>query len=282
MWKPYKIETEFEITEFYSAFVRMMTPDFKYHGESHDFWEMVYVIEGNSVMYADDRVIKLTKNQMIFHKPMEYHTLCPNEKNADFFIMSFSAKGNFMDRFANKVLFLQPKHTRELLSILEYIKSSNNTPLENASPVAYLYKLKTDKLYSQKLKNLTENFLISLSESDSDAEFIESNETATYRKSINIIENTVYDNLSVPELAEKCNVSIAYLKKIFSKYTGIGIHEYILNTKVTLAKQMLNSGISVTDVAAKLAFSSQNYFSVVFKRKTGISPTEYKKNFLKP
>lgn len=281
MWKPYKVDNEFEITEFYSAFVRMMTSDYSFPGETHDFWEMVYVIDGNAIISADDRIINLTKNQIIFHKPMEFHTLRPSNGNSsEFFIMSFSAKGVFMNKFNNKILFLQPDQTNELMNILEYLKASSTTPLKNASPVAYLYKTKTDKIYAQKLKNLTENFLISISDSEFNPKYIENNETNTYRKAINVVEKTIYETLSVPELARACNVSVAYLKKIFSKYTDLGIHEYILNSKITLAKQMLLSGISVTETSEKLSFSSQNYFSVVFRRKTGLSPTEFKKTKL--
>ena len=42
------------------------------------------------------------------------------------------------------------------------------------------------------------------------------------------------------------------------------------------AKQMLSEGEPVTTVADSLGFSSQNYFSTAFKRKTGVSPSEYK------
>ena len=281
MWEAYKVENEFKITEFYSAFVRMMSSDYVFQGETHDFWEMVYVIDGNAIISADDRVINLTKNQIIFHKPMEFHTLRPaGNKDAVFFIISFSAKGKFMENFVNKILFLQPEQTKELMSILDYLESSNNIPLEKAFPVSYLYKFKTDKKYAQKLKNLTENFLISIADSEFNPNYIETNETKIYRNAINIIENSLDETLSVPSLASKCNVSIAYLKKIFSKYTGLGIHEYILTSKITLAKQMLLSGSSVTEISEKLAFSSQNYFSVVFRRKTVFSPTEYKKAVL--
>ncbi len=281
MWQAYKVENEFKITEFYSAFVRMMSSDYVFQGETHDFWEMVYVIDGNAIISADDRVINLTKNQIIFHKPMEFHTLrTAGNKNADFFIISFSAKGKFMENFKNKILFLQPEQAKELMTILDYLKSSNQTPVENAFPVSYLYRIKTDKKYAQKLKNLTENFLISIADYEFNPNYIETNETKIYRNAINIIESTLSDSLSVPALASKCNVSIAYLKKIFSKYAGLGVHEYILTSKISLAKQMLLSGSSVTEISEKLAFSSQNYFSVVFRRKTGFSPTEYKKAVL--
>ena len=47
--------------------------------------------------------------------------------------------------------------------------------------------------------------------------------------------------------------------------------------KILYAKKLLAGGMGVTEVAEKMSFSSQNYFSVVFKRKVGVSPLQYKK-----
>lgn len=278
MWRPYKIDTEIELKEFYSAFIRTMSPSYVFRGESHDFWEFVYLIDGNAETCADDRIINLSKNHIVFHKPMEFHTLRPkNNKDAVFFIMSFSAKGKGMEKFKDKVFYLGDKQYKNLIDIIDFLKLSNDVPKENTSPVAFLYKMENDKFYGQELKILVERFLISLLNINDDYGKYESNESFTYRQVLNIIENTLNEDISVFELAERCNVSTAYLKKIFSKYTGKGIHEYILELKMTLAKQMLKSGLSVTDVAESLAFSSQNYFSCVFKKRTGFSPSEYKK-----
>ncbi len=277
MWRPYKIDTEIEIKEFYSAFFRNMPSDYVFRGESHDFWEFVYLLEGRAQACVDDRTINLSKNHIVFHKPMEFHTLRPQDnKGASFFIMSFSTKGKGMEKFKDKVFYLGDNQYKNLMEIIEFLKVSNDIPKENTSPVAFLYKIESDKLYGQELKILVERFLISLLKSKEDSKN-ESNEAFTYRQALNIIENTLNENISVFELAERCNVSTAYLKKVFSKYTGLGIHEYILESKMTLAKQMLSSGLTVTDVAENLAFSSQNYFSCVFKRRTGLSPSEYKK-----
>lgn len=278
MWRPYKIDTEIELKEFYSAFLRNMSSDYVFRGETHDFWEFVYIINGNAEACADGRTIILSKNHIVFHKPMEFHTLCPKDnKGAVFFIMSFSAKGKAMENFKDKVFYLGDEQYKNLMDIIEFLKSSNDIPKENSSPVAFLYKIKNDKFYGQELKILTERFLISLLKSKNDYGKNESNEIFTYRQSLYIIENTLNENMSVSKLAERCNVSTAYLKKVFSKHAGLGIHEYILESKIILAKQMLSSGLSVTDVAESLAFSSQNYFSFVFKRRTGLSPSEYKK-----
>ena len=155
--------------------------------------------------------------------------------------------------------------------------------IKNITPTTYLKRFSDTTAYGQTVKNLTENFLTELSyEGLDNTHIIENNETIIYSTAINFIVENLCDKISIARLSKECNVSSAYLKKIFSKYTGLGIHEYILKSKIALAKQMLDSGNSVTHIAAKLSFSSQNYFSVAFKRETGVSPSDYKKqNFIK-
>ena len=70
---------------------------------------------------------------------------------------------------------------------------------------------------------------------------------------------------------------VSYLKKIFSKYAGLGIHKYFLKSKITIACRLLRRGMSVCDVSEKLSFSSHNYFSTVFKRETGRLPSDFRK-----
>ena len=78
-------------------------------------------------------------------------------------------------------------------------------------------------------------------------------------------------------IAKKLNVSVSYLKKIFTKYAGLGVHKYFLKSKITIACRLLRRGMSVCEVSEKLSFSSHNYFSTVFKRETGRLPSEFRK-----
>ncbi len=278
MWAPYRVNKEFEIYEFYSAFDRICEEGFMFKGESHDFWEIVYVIDGSIIVTADERVVKLSKNQILFHHPMEFHTQSVQSSGgAHIFIMSFSVKGNFMDKFSKKIIRLKPGLLKELMTILDFLRDYNQTTGVAPSPVAFLSKLESDRVFAQKLTNMTENFLLNISSVQSEEPLVLSSETKIYRDAMNIIDDNLSKNLTVAEIAKMCNVSEAYLKKIFTKYVGIGIHSCVLKAKLTYAKQLLDSGVSVSRVAEKLSFSTANYFSVVFRRETGMSPMEYKK-----
>jgi AraC-like DNA-binding protein len=70
--------------------------------------------------------------------------------------------------------------------------------------------------------------------------------------------------------------------KIIDKYTKENCMSicYICNLdlKIEESKKMLLSGIRVTKISEKLNFDSPNYFTKVFRKKVGCSPTNYKKN----
>lgn len=277
LWNPYKVIDDFKINCFFSAFIRECTHEYFYQGETHDFWELCYVIRGSVCISADDRVIKLSENQMIFHKPMEFHSLrTDQEKNTQFLIISFSAEGEFIDFFRDKTFTLNHAQKQEVAKIINFLKNTYRPQNADFIPIVYLKEISKMPTGLKMFRNYVENMLYILSESrESDAQIVKNTETDIYTDALRIINDYCHERLTVEKLARKCNVSSSYLKKLFAKYNGLGIHEYILQNKISIAKQMLSDGETVTNVADALGFSSQNYFSTAFKRKTGYSPSEY-------
>ncbi len=98
-------------------------------------------------------------------------------------------------------------------------------------------------------------------------------ETAKY------ISTNYKQPLSLGILAQKYSVSEGYLSKLFKKYTGMGVNQYINISRVLAAKELLASThMQVTDVAFECGFNDSNYFSQVFKSIAGITPKQYSKS----
>ena len=84
--------------------------------------------------------------------------------------------------------------------------------------------------------------------------------------------------LSNAELAEKCNISEVYFRKIFTENYKTTPKQFIMDIRINKAKQFLSDGlIKVGAVAEQCGFSNQYHFCRLFKEKTGITPTEYMK-----
>ncbi len=91
----------------------------------------------------------------------------------------------------------------------------------------------------------------------------------------NIIEQHLDRPHTIRELSRKVAMNECYLKKGFKALTGKTIHEYQQELRIARAKELLQGqGLSVTDVANTLGYSSISHFSTAFKRVTGIKPCE--------
>lgn len=91
------------------------------------------------------------------------------------------------------------------------------------------------------------------------------------------IEKRIFHKIFIAELADKVNLSESRFKHKFKEEIGIPPNEYILTQKLNKGKELLgNSEISITNLAYDLGFSTSPYFSSVFKKYVGVSPSEYR------
>lgn len=97
------------------------------------------------------------------------------------------------------------------------------------------------------------------------------------RKCIDYIYENLQEKLTVRSMAEYLMIEPTYLSKLFSKEVGISFREFIINARVSAAKNMLAySDFSFSEVSLSLGFSSQSAFTDTFKRLTGMTPGKYR------
>lgn len=95
------------------------------------------------------------------------------------------------------------------------------------------------------------------------------------------IENNYADpNLSITAIAERFNLSLSYIGRMYKKYTGDGILEYLHLIRVEKCKELLLQGESVKDVAVKSGFLDSKAMIRTFRKYEGITPGQYKKQRL--
>ena len=269
MYQPVEIKNAFQIKKLYTAFRHRYDSNYYFDGEYHNFWEFVAVTDGEIGVTAGSDVFVLKKGQAILHEPMEFHRLwsegstCPE-------IVIFSFAADNMPEYSSKLFELKSlSRPTEILSELRgafeitagtAIKIKDNNGLKHQLAVKQLEIFLMDTV-SQKFEKNT---------------VLKTRTAKNYNAIVTVLENNVDKNLSVSDIAKMCNISEINLKKTFSRYAGMGVIQYFNHIKITTAIGMIKSGTSVKETAAALGFSNQNYFSTVFKRVTGFSPTNYK------
>lgn len=84
--------------------------------------------------------------------------------------------------------------------------------------------------------------------------------------------------LSNAELAAQCNISEVYFRKIFVESYHITPRQYLIDIRLNRAKQLLAEGtLKISAVAEQCGFTNQYHFCRIFKEKTNVTPSEYRK-----
>ena len=98
-------------------------------------------------------------------------------------------------------------------------------------------------------------------------------------KIINFIEENFRENLSVDYLCSKFHISKNRLYKAFNDNLGSTVNLYITDVRLNFAKSLLSSSDEpVYRVAQNVGIDNYTYFCKLFKKRNGVTPTEYRKN----
>lgn len=102
-------------------------------------------------------------------------------------------------------------------------------------------------------------------------------------KAIGYIESKSTEKLSLDLISEYVGMSSSHFQKIFKETMNISPNDYLINHRLTKAKELLLiTDDSMTDIAYRTGFESNAYFSYVFKQKMKVSPSIYRKIHQKP
>lgn len=107
--------------------------------------------------------------------------------------------------------------------------------------------------------------------------------TNIIQKVIHHINLNIDSDLSLTHLANLTNINASYLSNLFKNETGSTISDYINSQRINVATHLLkDTHLSIADIAQNVGISDMNYFSRLFKKYTGMTPTQFRKtSFIK-
>ena len=92
-----------------------------------------------------------------------------------------------------------------------------------------------------------------------------------------IKENYSDPTISIERVAENVQLTASYVSTLFKKATGVAFSQYLLQYRIEIAKDMLNnSKKKISEISEKAGFGTYNNFVRMFKKKVGISPSQYR------
>ena len=256
------IQKPFELTAFFTVFRQTHEAGFTYPGESHRFWEIVYVAAGGIQAIENTEVYELKEGDMILHAPMEFHSIRNHRDTpAKVLITTFSVAGTLPDSLSGGIFALSAKERAEYETLFRRLESFWTQP--------------TDGLDGLLCANRLSAFLIELAGSSSAQRMVSSHSALEYRRVMQAMNENLYTNCTLHELAQELSISVSYMKMLFQRYGGISPKAYYSQLRCNEAVRLLQSGLPAAEVAEKMNFSSPNYFSTFIRRQTGSLPSRY-------
>jgi len=79
-------------------------------------------------------------------------------------------------------------------------------------------------------------------------------------------------------VARAVGISASYLSRVFKEISGTGFNDYLTAIRLEESKRLLSdTNLSIHDVAARVGYFDEKYYSKLFKKTFGIKPTEYRR-----
>ncbi len=279
-----RYKKEINVTKIITIIYNEMDNGFDYSGESHDFWELVYVDAGSFEVRRNDEKLILRQGDFIIHEPNEFHAIKAHKGSCfDFFVISFECKSPAM-----KVLRKYNGKLDESLRpfITSIIREAQDTYyLEDVyGRIEITAKDKIPFGGKQMVKSYLEQFLISLIRnisSDREVVMISSKEGMENRLVAEIkkyIEANVTERVNAELICTQFGYSRAYLSRLFKDQCGCSMMKYSMQKKIDHAKKLIREKkYTIGQISDMLCFDNPQYFSRVFKRITNRTPSEYAK-----
>ncbi|MBO7747018.1 response regulator [Paenibacillus sp. MWE-103] len=98
------------------------------------------------------------------------------------------------------------------------------------------------------------------------------------RKAIEYIQTYYERHITLADLSDHIGMSKSHLSAVFREQTGLNFVDYVTHYRIERAKRLLRTDAGkIYEIATKVGFDNEKYFSQVFRSKVGVTPTEYKK-----
>lgn len=288
MYKPtlilHEIDNVINVTRLVTIHYFEFTKDFVFDGEVHDVWEMVYVDKGEILVTADTEKLVLRQGDVIFHRPGEFHSLQANGQVApNVFVITFAVASRLMHFFEKKHCHLPAEYRRLIAAIIEEGRQAFQLPFFDVSMSELVDRPDAPIGAQQLIRLYLEQLLIFMARDHThdkiQYKFLPSKEDVDDHIAVEIIallEQNLYGNLQISDICHQLNYGKTYLSNTFRKKTGYSIKGYYTLLKIAEAKKLIREKkYSISQIAILLDFDTPQYFSRVFCKITGMTPTEY-------
>lgn len=281
------LEKLFSVNGVIAAFYYdpMPTPVPPYE-ESFSFWQLFYVVRGSLEIENAQGRRRVRAGEVLFRKPDAVSKMIyPPDGSLELAIVDFTCDSEKMSFFGDKILSLYGEEGTALLEltrtgaklfdVIDRKESRVDWFLsgEQAAAALQYVAVSIERLLLMLYCRLQKIPLL-LSEQTKVNQF---NHESRLVKQINrfLYENR-FRSLSIDGVAAHFGINAVTMMKLYKRETGTSILDHFLDLKIWEAEQLIvRTDCNFTQISENLGFSSINYFSKTFKKRTGLTPTEF-------
>jgi AraC family L-rhamnose operon transcriptional activator RhaR/AraC family L-rhamnose operon regulatory protein RhaS len=244
----------------------------------HEFWQLSFVFSGKGTCSAGGEKYEIQGGDVVIIPPGHVHgfknirniILADIQIKKDFFQADYFGISQIPE--FRKLFALEPSthgiHIRLSIPIFLELRSQIESLIREISQKLPGYEAATGSLLIQLLLVLIRNFSGNQDESQIRADIL---------NLLTFARENHRRHLSVKELTNYSGFSESWVLRIFKQYTGYSPLVYLNHLRIIdIAKELLSSPRSITDIALDAGFNDSNYFSRCFKKYMGVPPREYR------
>lgn len=279
-------KSEIRIGGLYSLHYFQFASGYVFGGEKHDFWELIYMDQGEAEIGAGAEVRQLYQGQLMFHKPNEFHTIWANyAQGACIFVISFACASPAMRAFRNRAFTLAPEQRRLLSRMIAEGQQVFGPELDRSEQKRLCPLPAAPRGGVQLIVLALTQLLLELLRAQPAPEGMPARQprvtegedfAACFERTRALMRQRLDGSLRFGEVCRGVGLSATVFKERFLRYTGATVMEYYRRLRIEEARRRLRVGDkNIAQIADDLGYSSAAAFSRQFKQVTRLTPGAY-------
>lgn len=247
----------------------------------HPYFELYYVVKGQCKIFVEHNLFVVNEGDLIILPPSTLHRSQYDQNTpVDRIILSFNEEyllpliklisPSFnINIFTVGKLTFSGKARRDFLNHLLNLLEENRKSDVYKTINSHAIMLSLFAHIGRNSKNIKQEELIDIT-------------TASIQNAAKYIFENFNSEITLKQAADIAGMSETYFSRKFAEITGYGFKEYLTNIRIKKSQEILCSGkLSITQTAIACGFNDPNYFGDAFKKNTGLSPRDFRKNYKK-
>lgn len=232
-------------------------------------YQLIYVIKGKGTFFINNKFVELEEGKFLIYKPkdIQNYKYYSKDKTAVYWV-HFTGKS--CDEILNRLSIIDDRNY--------YFVGVDSKSIEILDKIIYELQIK-EKIYIEICNAYLMEFLCNLGRLK--ARFLEgkqNNRSLPIQNIMSVMHREYSKNHDLEYFASLCNLSKYRFIHSFKEYSGISPINYIIKIRIEKAKELLlSSSLNISEISSLVGYENSMYFSRLFKKNNGMSPTEYRK-----